>query len=349
MLKFIHIVGTRPNFMKLSSLINKMDNVFENKVIHTGQHFDTNMSDVFFTDLELKKPDYLLNINKGSVNYQLGESIIKIDQILIDEKPNGVIVYGDVNATLAGALSANKLSIPLIHVESGSRSYDKEMPEEINRVIVDHISDILLGCDFTSKDNLKKEGIITNVHTVGNTAIDTFHNIVDTIKTMTPPPNEYVLCTLHRPSNVDDVERFTEIIKNIGELDSEIILPAHPRIIKMLETLTVPNNIKIVNPFGYKDFVYHLYNSKYVISDSGGVQCECAVLKKHLITIRDTTEHTLTVDLGSNHLCYDPNEIKNKVNKGVDLSYDLPYIWDGDASKRIIEIIKEYYKNENER
>lgn len=348
MLKFIHIVGTRPNFMKLASLINKMNKEFTNKVVHTGQHFDANMSDVFFEDLDLEKPDYNLNINSGDVNTQIGNTIIKLNEIFKDEKPDGVIVYGDVNATLSGALAANKLDIPLIHVESGSRSFDKRMPEEINRVIVDHISDILLGCDYTTLDNLKAEGIYDNIHIVGNTAIDTFHDVYNRVKNEPNPIGEdFVLCTLHRPSNVDDLDRLKDLIKYIGELNELVIFPAHPRVSKKLETIGVSSNIKIVDPFGYKDFVKHLNHAKYVISDSGGVQCESAILRKRLFTMRDTTEHTLTVELGSNKLCYNPNELKEMVNLSVDLSYDIPYIWNGKASERIIEIIKEYYEHNN--
>jgi len=344
MLKFIHIVGTRPNFMKLASLINKMNKEFNNKVVHTGQHFDTNMSDVFFKDLDLGKPDYNLNINSGDVNTQIGNTIIKLNEIFKDEKPDGVIVYGDVNTTLSGALTSNKLGIPLIHVESGSRSFNKGMPEEVNRIIVDHISDILLGCDFTTLDNLEAEGIYNNTHIVGNTAIDTFHNVYNDVKDEPNPiDGEFVLCTLHRPSNVDNIDRLKELIEHIGDLGDKVVFPAHPRVKNKLKDVDIPDTIEIIEPLGYKDFVRHLNHCKYAISDSGGVQCESTILRKRLFTMRDTTEHTLTVELGSNKLCYDPKELKEMVNLSVDLSYDIPYIWDGKASERIIEIIKEYY------
>ena len=347
MLKFIHVVGTRPNFMKLAPLLNAMEDDFISKVIHTGQHYDKNMSSIFFEDLGINEPDFHFILGDGGHGYKTGHSLIKIEEILLDEKPDGVIVYGDVDSTLAGALAATKLHIPVIHVESGSRSYSKDMPEEKNRVMVDHISNILLGCDYVSENNLKLEGITDNVHVVGNTAIDTFHNIITQVKNDSNPiDGEFILMTLHRPSNVDDIDRLTSIIKEIGTLNTNVIFPAHPRVKNLIDknNIELPRNIEIIEPLGYKDFTRYLYHASKVISDSGGIQCECAILRKSLITLRVSTEHTLSVDLGSNTLCHNPTNIKNIVETSIDLSYDLPYIWDGSASNRITKIIKDYYK-----
>jgi len=347
-MKFIHIVGTRPNFMKLASLINVMKDEFECKVIHTGQHYDKNMSEVFFKDLNLDEPDYYLGIKGGTHAKQTGEALIKIEEILEQEKPDGVIVYGDVNATLSGALAATKLHIPLIHVESGSRSFDKRMPEEVNRIMVDHVSDILLTCDFEAQNNLYMEGIEENVHVVGNTAIDTFKMVLGDLEDAPRPiEGDYVLCTLHRPSNVDDMERLNSIMVNLEKIPYKIIFPAHPRVRKIAQfspDFYLPDNVEFVSPLGYGEFVNHLKHCKFAISDSGGVQCECTVLKKRLITIRDTTEHTLSVELGANVLCYKPEDIKPNLWEDIDFNYELPYIWDGDTSKRIVEIIKSYYE-----
>lgn len=343
--KFIHVIGTRPNFIKLSPLYRELEDDFENVIIHTGQHYDNNMSNIFFKELDIPPPHYTLKIGGGSQSEDTGKSLIEISKIIEKEKPDGVIVYGDVTATLSGALVASKMNIPIIHVESGSRSFDRKMPEEINRIIVDNISDILLCCDDNSFDNLKKEGIEENVFMVGNIAIDTFKNVYN--KTVTPIiTDEYILCTLHRPFNVDDIDKLEKIIKKIGKLPYKIIFPAHPRTTKNLEKIkNIPNNIKVVEPLGYKDFINHLKFSKFVISDSGGVQSECASVKKRLITLRPSTEHLLSVDVGVNLLCKDIDDFeKIQWAKNID-DFETPIMWDGKTSKRINNILKNYFNN----
>ena len=342
-MKFIHVVGTRPNFMKLSSVIEELNKEYKNIVIHTGQHYDINMSDIFFNDLSLSPPDYLLSIGGGSQSEDTGKCLIAIS-ILEKEKPNGVIVYGDVTATLAGALAASKLHIPIIHVESGSRSFDRKMPEEINRIIVDNIADILLCCDEESVENLSNEGINKNVYMVGNTAIDTFKKIYNTIGE-SPYTNKFVLCTLHRPFNVDNIKTLKTIITKLGEIPYPIIFPIHPRTLKTLKQLfPIPTNIKLIDPLGYKDFITHLKYSEFVISDSGGVQSECAAIGKRIITIRPTTEHILSVKVGANILCENPTSITPNMWESTVPHYSTPFVWDGDSAKRIKEIIKKYYK-----
>lgn len=340
-MKFIHIVGTRPNFMKLSSVITELDKSFKNLIIHTGQHYDTNMSDIFFKELGIKKPDYHLNVGGNTQCEDIGNSLINIEKILQTEKPNGVIVYGDVTATLSGALAASKLRVPLIHVESGSRSFDRDMPEEINRVIVDNISDILFCCDQESVDNLKKEGIVKNVYLVGNTAIDTFKKIYDTVK-IPIRKDDYVLCTLHRPFNVDDINTLSIIVEQLSKIPHKVIFPAHPRTKKKLTQLgNIPENILVIEPLGYKDFINYLKYSKYVISDSGGIQSECASVKKRIFTLRPSTEHMLSVNLGANILCEKIDLLPNLIQKNEVKEYETPMVWDGESSKRIHKIIKE--------
>lgn len=343
-LKFFHIVGTRPNFMKLSSVINELNKEYCNIVLHTGQHYDNNMSDIFFKDLNLEKPKYHLNIGGGTQCEDIGNCLIEISKILEEEKPNGVIVYGDVTATLSGALAASKLRIPLIHVESGSRSFDREMPEEINRVLVDNISDILLCCDNESVENLKEEGIKNNVYLVGNTAIDTFKTVYKEIDT--PIINgKYVLCTLHRPFNVDDIDKLNTIIKNLSEVPFPILFPAHPRTKnKLKEIKNKPDNLKIIDPLGYLEFINYLKFSEYVISDSGGVQSECASVKKRIITIRPSTEHLLSVKLGANVLCKNIDDLSTLIQNTPIIEYDTPLVWDGKSSERILKIFKNYFQ-----
>jgi UDP-N-acetylglucosamine 2-epimerase len=343
-LKFFHVVGTRPNFMKLSSVVKALDKKFINVILHTGQHYDTNMSDVFFKDLNLKKPNYQLNIGGGTQCEDIGNSLIEISKILEKEKPNGVIVYGDVTATLSGALASSKLRIPLIHVESGSRSFDREMPEEINRVLVDNISDILLCCDQESVVNLKNEGIKENVYLVGNTAIDTFKEVYNGIGV--PLVNyDYVLCTLHRPFNVDDINKLENIIDSLSHVPYDIIFPVHPRTRNKLNNiLNKPKNLKIINPLGYKEFINYLKYSKYVISDSGGVQSECASVKKRIFTLRPSTEHLLSINLGANILCKNIDDLKTMIENTSVLNYEIPMVWDGNSGNRIEKILENYFK-----
>jgi UDP-N-acetylglucosamine 2-epimerase len=344
-MRIVHIVGTRPNFIKLSSVVDELGDVCENIIIHTGQHYDKNMSDVFFNDLKIEPPKYQLNIGGGGEINNLSKSLISISEILINEKPFCVVVYGDVTATLSGALCARKLNIPIVHVESGSRSFDRQMPEEINRVIVDNISDLLLCCDEESKINLNNEGISKNVYVVGNTAIDTFKKIYNEIKT--PIINKkYVLCTLHRPFNVDNLEKLKTIISKLSEIPYTIIFPAHPRTIKNIKLLgNIPKNFEVINPLGYKDFINYLKYSQFVISDSGGIQSECASVSKRIITIRPSTEHLLSVNLGCNILCGDINKINKSMWETPIPNHKTPMVWDGMSSKRIKDIIIKMLEN----
>ncbi len=343
-LKFFHVVGTRPNFMKLSSVVKSLDKEYTNIVLHTGQHYDNNMSDIFFKDLNLKKPNYQLNIGGGTQCEDIGNSLIGISKILEKEKPNGVIVYGDVTATLSGALASSKLRIPLIHVESGSRSFDREMPEEINRVLVDNISDILLCCDQESVVNLKNEGIKENVYLVGNTAIDTFKEVYNSIG-VPLVKDDYVLCTLHRPFNVDDLNKLENIIDNLSNVPYDVIFPAHPRTRNRLNNiLNKPKNLKIIDPLGYKEFINYLKYSKYVISDSGGVQSECASVKKRIFTLRPSTEHLLSINLGANVLCKNIDDLKTMIEDISILNYETPMVWDGNSGNRIKNILENYFK-----
>ena len=344
-MRIVHVVGTRPNFIKLSSVIGELKNLCENIIVHTGQHYDDNMSNIFFNDLHIEPPKYQLNFGGGGEIENLSKSLISLSEILIKENPFCVIVYGDVTATLSGALCARKLNIPIVHVESGSRSFDRQMPEEINRVIVDNISDLLLCCDEESKNNLKNEGINKNVYVVGNTAIDTFKKIFNEIKNPIIEEN-YVLCTLHRPFNVDNLDKLKTIINKLSEIPYNIIFPAHPRTIKNIKLIgDLPKNINIIKPLGYKDFINHLKYSQFVISDSGGIQSECASIRKRIITIRPSTEHLLSVNLGCNILCGDINKLNKSMWENNVPNYNIPTVWDGMSSKRIKELIIKMLEN----
>ena len=256
--------------------------------------------------------------------------MIELEKVFEGLKPKAIIVYGDINSTLSASLSAVKLHIPIIHIESGLRSFDRKMPEEINRVLVDHMSDYLFCIDSKSVDNLKNEGINNGVHLSGNLMIDTLR-----MMELEDNPTDSVLMTLHRPSNVDNKNKLFKILSDINKLNEKVLFPAHPRVSKMIDNKKF-DNIKIVEPMGYKEFVTNLKNCKYAISDSGGIQCEASVLNTPLITLRDSSEHPDTIEFGTNTLCLDSVEIKNIELKYSDYS---PEIWDGKSAKRIVEVI----------
>ena len=329
---FVHIVGTRPNFMKACPLIKKMEEEgMQQKIIHTGQHYNYNMNKVFFDELDIPDPDYNLNVTRTSHAEQTADVMVGCEEIFKNIDIKVVIVYGDVNSTLAAALTASKLHIPIVHIEAGSRSFDKKMPEEVNRILVDHISDYLFCIDSYAVQNLMDEGIEDKVYLTGNLMIDTLKSLK-----LTKEYDDFVLLTLHRPSNVDGDKLF-EILDDIEALHDRVIFPVHPRLKSKLNNRDF-KNIEMVQPMGYKDFVSHLNNCKYAITDSGGIQCEASVLNTPLITLRDTTEHLDTIEHGTNSLCEHSSKIKRCKPKYSDYS---PKIWDGKVAERIVEILKE--------
>ena len=330
-----HILAARPNFIKSKPVINELSNHgFENCIVHTNQHYDYEMSQIFFQELNIPKPDYNLGIKSGTHGEQTGKAIISLEKNFIKTRPKAVFVYGDVNSTLAGAIAASKLNIPIVHVESGCRSYDRSMPEEINRILVDNISSYLFCTEKSAMKNLMKEGFSKkNTKLVGNTAIDSLHNIMDKIK-KTTLTQDYYLATFHRPFNVDNKFQLNRILTKLNNLKYKIIIPAHPR----LKNNVTKNykNIEFINPLGYLDFLTYIHNSKGVISDSGGVQCECSFLNIPLLTVRPTTEHLLTLKYGNKLInadgIDDSNFLRNNKN--------TPKVWDGKASKRIVKFLK---------
>ena len=330
---FLHIVGARPNFPKVKPLMEEMrKNGIHQKLLHTGQHYDYLMSKVFFNELDIPVPDFHLDEYLGKTHAeQTGNIMIELEKVFDSLKPKGVIVYGDINSTLSAALVATKLHIPVIHIESGCRSFDKKMPEEINRIVVDHISNYLFCTDSYSVKNLIKEGVTENVYLSGNLMIDTLKTL-----SLDDNPSGEVLLTLHRPSNVDDTSKLFRILGDIDSLGTRVIFPAHPRVKKIIDNKKF-DNIKTVEPMSYKEFISNLNNCKYAISDSGGIQCEASVLNTPLITLRDTTEHQDTILFGTNTLCSDSSEIKNMKLKKSNYS---PKIWDGNSAKRIVEVLK---------
>ena len=363
-MKILNIVGARPNFMKVAPLhraFSKNPNI-TSKIIHTGQHFDAKMSDVFFEQLELPKPHYFLGVGGGSHTEVTARTMIEFEKIVRQEKPDVVLVVGDVNATLACALVAVKEHIPLVHVEAGLRSGDRKMPEEINRILVDSIADHLFITEQDGLDNLKKEGVdAQKVHFVGNVMIDSLIyykekasklNIAGQMKI----EGDYILVTMHRPANVDTkegLESILEIIENASRHLS-IVFPIHPRTknnmerFGLTERLNDTPNVFITEPQGYLEFLNLMDNAKIIVTDSGGIQEETTFLKIPCLTFRDSTERPITVTMGTNQLLSDLNPVTayQKIKDVLDGNFkkgQIPPLWDGHAAERIADKIIELY------
>ena len=341
-MKFISIIGTRPQFIKAASITKSLNDMkIENSIIETGQHYDFNMSDIFLDEFKMPKPRYRLNIGSESHGIQTGRMMIKIDPILIKEKPSAVIVYGDTNSTLAAALSSSKLNIPVIHIEAGLRSYDKSSPEEINRVIVDNISDVCFCPSKYSKANLKNEGIKENVFIVGDVMYDIFKSNSGKFSIKTNY-NDYVLLTLHRPANTEPrvlQSRFNQL----SLIREKIIYPIHPRTRKIIKeyNIQIPKTVTMIDPIGWFELMDLVKGARFIITDSGGLQKEAFWMKKFCFTIRENTEWIETVDQGVNFLIKDC-DVKIEIDKLKNGNFSNPY-GDGNASKNIVKKIQQLF------
>jgi UDP-GlcNAc3NAcA epimerase len=311
MLKVITIVGARPQFIKaavVSRAFNARSQEFVEKIIHTGQHYDENMSDIFFDELKIPRPAYNLGVGGGSHGKNTGRMLEAIEEVLLVEKPDVVLVYGDTDSTLAGALAAAKLHIPVAHVEAGLRSFNKRMPEEINRVLTDNISDFLFAPTTTSVDNLKNEGISgSNVFNVGDVMYDAalFYESFSRKPESLNAINEFYLTTIHRAENTDDPSRLKEIISALKELakNCDVVLPLHPRTRNVLDKEGINlSGLIVINPVGYLEMVWLLKNCKMVITDSGGLQKEAYFFNKQAVVLRLETEWVELLENGWNVL-----------------------------------------------
>lgn len=359
------IAGARPNFMKIAPLIKQFENNnIEFKLIHTGQHYDYNMSKVFFDNLGIPEPDIYLNVGSASHAVQTAKIMIEFEKVLLEEEPKLVIVVGDVNSTIACALVAKKLFIKVAHVEAGLRSFDFKMPEEINRILTDQISDYLFTTEKSGEINLRKEGISPEkIFFVGNIMIDNLlMNLeraknINVLKKYNLEKKNYALITCHRPSNVDhkeDLEKIVEILSFIQE-KIKIFFPVHPRTKKNLKKFELISNIKKANiiinePVGFLEFSNLMLNSRFILTDSGGIQEEASYLNIPVLTLRKNTERPITVEKGTNTIVNkDFNKIKNHVNKILSNDYKNGQTiekWDGQTAKRITKIIKEGFLTE---
>lgn len=302
-MKIFSIVGARPQFIKLAPLSSSLSGMHEEFIVHTGQHYDYSMSEKIFLDLGIRKPDIHLGIGSGSQATQTGEMMIKLEAAMIEKRPDLIIIFGDTNSTLAGAIAASKLNIPIVHIEAGLRSYNKSMPEEINRIVSDHVSKYLFAPTQTAVDILKTEGLGDITFFTGDIMVDTMKSSIqialqksDVISEMKLDGVEYNLLTLHRNYNVDKADVLDHLLTQLGQLNEKIIFPVHPRTRKMLATSSVPSNILMTEPLGYLDFIRLEYSSKRIITDSGGIQKEAYILRKPCITLRTETEWIETVE-----------------------------------------------------
>lgn len=358
-MKIVHIAGARPNFVKLSSIMlacHKQPEI-DSYLVHTGQHYSKEMSELFFKELGIPQPDINLGVGSGSHAVQTAEIMKSIETVLIDQEPDYILVVGDVNSTVASALVAVKLGIRIIHVEAGLRSFDRTMPEEINRIITDALSDFLFVTEQSAIENLLKEGIDENkIHMVGNVMIDTLlrnkckADKSEILERLGILPGNYATVTLHRPSNVDNYITMNGFLDAFEYIEKEIplIFPMHPRTMKnliengLMTRIEKFKNVKIISPLGYLDFLKLMANSKVVITDSGGMQEESTILGVPCMTLRNNTERPVTITHGTNRLVELQsrsiiNEFKSVVNGNV--LYSKPPLWDGRASERILEIL----------
>ncbi|HEY0429546.1 MAG TPA: UDP-N-acetylglucosamine 2-epimerase (non-hydrolyzing) [Pyrinomonadaceae bacterium] len=363
MIKVLNIVGARPNFMKIAPIMREMrrrENDFLPLIVHTGQHYDAAMSDSFFADLDIPAPDFHLEVGSASHAVQTARVMTAFEPVVLEQKPDWVLVVGDVNSTIACALVCAKLGVRVVHVEAGLRSRDRTMPEEINRILTDAISDLLLTTSQDADENLKNEGVAAEkIRFVGNVMIDSlFYNLKkaesSTVREdLNLDGKEYAVVTLHRPSNVDERETLSGLLAALAEIGERlpVIFPVHPRTKTRIEefglaTRIENSNIKLIEPLGYLDFLRLYSGARLVLTDSGGIQEETTALGIPCLTLRENTERPITIEMGTNVLVGTNAEkikraafdvLDNNLNKDA----KIPPLWDGRAAERICDCLLE--------
>lgn len=368
MKKILSIVGARPNFIKIAPIdkaLRKYRKEVTHMICHTGQHFDDCMSKVFFEDLDMPKPDFFLGMGGGSHAGQTASIMLELEKVLLAEKPDLIIVPGDVNSTLAASLVASKMGIPIAHIEAGLRSFDKTMPEEINRIITDVVSEYLFVTEHSGMRNLRDEGVEdSKIFFVGNVMIDSLEAHYDLMEANPVTDNmglekeKYILATFHRPTNVDDKEMLTALVDTLKRLSEErtLVFPVHPRTRKKMAEFgldkKLPPKLILTEPLGYIEFLSLMRYAELVITDSGGIQEETTYMNVQCITVRKNTERPVTIDVGTNHLVGTDLEKVEKVAmdilSGITKPGRIPELWDGKAGKRIAEILVEKLVHAND-
>jgi UDP-N-acetylglucosamine 2-epimerase (non-hydrolysing) len=350
----LHVVGARPNFMKAAPLLCALEKRSVClTLVHSGQHYDRNMSDVFFDQLGMRAPDVNLQVGSGSHAQQTAAIMSRFEPVLLDRKPDMAIVYGDVNSTTAVALVCAKLGVPFVHVESGLRSFDRTMPEEINRIVTDHLADLLLTPSSDANENLLREGIAeTKIHLVGNIMIDTLVRLLPAAEARYPTIaaeyglDSFALVTLHRPSNVDDIAKLAAMVDVLDRLAADLtfVFPVHPRTRERLKQDGLQiSNVKLVEPLPYIDFLALQKHAIAVVTDSGGVQEETTYLGVPCLTMRENTERPITVSSGTNRLIGNDlgllERALQQIVAGAWKSGSVPPLWDGHTAERIADLL----------
>jgi UDP-N-acetylglucosamine 2-epimerase (non-hydrolysing) len=350
---FLHVVGARPNFMKVAPLTRALAARpgVRQTLVHTGQHYDGNMSDVFFRELEIPEPDFNLTVGSGTHAEQTSQIMLRFEPVVVERKPDCVLVYGDVNSTIAAALVCAKLRIPVAHVEAGLRSFDRSMPEEINRLLTDRIADLLFTPSEDGDRNLLREGVPRErIHLVGNIMIDTLVRLLPNAAATLPAglPEQYALVTLHRPSNVDDLSILKQLLDTLTAVSAAlpIIFPVHPRTRQNITSLGFRHspNLLLWEPQPYLQFLALQQKATVVITDSGGIQEETTFLGVPCLTLRDTTERPITVTVGTNIIIGRDMDLLSRevkaVLKGERKRGGIPPLWDGRTAERIARILE---------
>ena len=354
MVKVLSVVGARPNFVKLAGVEPWFSKMFDHVVVHTWQHYDYELSRVFFEHLDIREPDYYLGVGSGSHGYQIGEIVKRLEEVLFKERPDLVVVYGDTNSTLAGALAAVKAGFRVAHVEAGLRSFDMSMPEEVNRRVTDHVSYLLFAPTENAVRNLKRENVLGKIYLTGDVHVDVLNRwmpIVDKrsriLDLLDVVPGEYIVVTVHRAENTDNPVNLGNIVKALLNIPYRIVFPVHPRTrnalgrMGLLRKLEESENIVLTKPLGYIDFIKMVKHSWKVITDSGGVQREAYLLGIPCIVLRDRTEWVELVEAGWVKLVgTDPDKIVKSVEEFGPKESKPGLLGDGRAGERIASIIK---------
>lgn len=351
-MKILTVIGARPQFIKaavVSRAFADSGSVIKELLVHTGQHYDANMSEIFFEELKIPRPDYNLAIGGGTHGQNTGRMIEKLEELMIQERPDWVLVYGDTDSTLAGALAAVKLHIPIAHVEAGLRSFNRKMPEEINRVMTDHVSTMLFAPTTTALKHLESEGIeAQRIHVVGDVMCDAtnyYKSLAQKpgwFETLGLDVNQFVLCTIHRAENTDAPDKMIDIFKGLELSGLPIILPLHPRTRGKLKQfkLAIPNNVHVVDPIGYLDMNWLEANCRLICTDSGGVQKEAYFHGKPCVTLRDETEWVELVERGVNVIVgSSPELIGRSMKLSQKMNFDDPIYGDGKSAEKIVHLL----------
>jgi UDP-N-acetylglucosamine 2-epimerase (non-hydrolysing) len=353
-MRIIVVVGARPNFIKIGPLMPALAAAgIDAPIAHTGQHYDASMSDVFFSDLDLPTPTWFLGVGSGTHAVQTGRAMIALEELLVAEKPDALFVVGDVNSTLAGALAASKIGVPVIHLEAGLRSGDMSMPEELNRLVTDQLSSLLLTPTPTAADNLDAEGIDADrIVFVGNIMAESVLRNVPRLKDrgvaarLSLTPGEYVLATVHRPENTDNREYLAQIVSGFSALELPVLFPVHPRTRPLLAAAGLAeggSQVQLIDPVGYLDMLSLQSEAAVVVTDSGGIQEETCMLKTPCVTVRRNTERQITLEIGSNRLVSANSEqIVNGVAEALAAprTWPLPERWDDAVASRVVAALE---------